>query len=172
MRLDDSVQNRRQSKFTDAWRQFLRAYNLLQFAPGLEVITTEQLVVPEDRDVASAPAVASPRRRRRPSTIPAVSPTKLSEKLLAELHEAKESLWPVLEQCAAAGAPMPHITYEAEEGECEIEVGWPDLLVGLYLETVEHQKASAEKLAGEGWTLFREGEASFEALSRVLKLKG
>src|SRR5690606_29516790 len=43
LRLDDRAERRRDPEFQEAWRRFLQAWNVLQFLPGAEAVTSEGL---------------------------------------------------------------------------------------------------------------------------------
>ena len=170
LRLDDASGKRRQKGFLSCWRQFLRAHNVMQFLPGLEVVTTEQI---DDFVPHEEPAEAAAGRRKRPSTLPVTAALALSKEVLADLHEADESLWPQLEQLVAGGAIAPEIPYEhGDENDWGIEVGWLDAKVGVFLSSDDWQSESAEVLRRAGWTLFEASDAGLGSLRKALGMKG
>ncbi|WP_437737336.1 DEAD/DEAH box helicase [Sorangium sp. So ce1335] len=157
LRLEDGAEQRSRPQFQTAWRQLLRAWNLLQALPGTFITSFEQI---ED---AAAPVV-----RLYPEHAPSVGgllraaervngrrgalPDDVDERI-AEIGDerAREAVRAVVRR----GAVVPEIPYELrlpKRGAVgDVEIGWAARRVGAYL---DHQRETAERLRADGWTLF------------------
>src|SRR5690606_15956754 len=165
LRLDDRADARKSPRFQSTWRQFLHAYNLLQFLPGLSVVTTEQLQPASDGS-------ARPPAPREEVLLQAAEPHAVSAAWLKDINElTDEALRPLVEQIARSGFSEFQIPYEVMGhygSEGQIEVGWPAQKVGIYF---DHERHLAQRLEADGWTLFQ-AEARLELERLLAALKG
>ncbi|MFW6023537.1 MAG: Zn-binding domain-containing protein, partial [Myxococcota bacterium] len=167
LRLDDRGPARSASGFADLWRQVLRAHNLLQFLSEVEVVTAEQLL-PE---VAGAAESGRPRPYEQVASEPP-APSLVADRegaftreALEALDNVDESLREPLRRMMRLGVPVPAVPYEhgggSEGVQAQIELGWPDRRVGVYL---EDEVDDAARLREEGWTLWPATELDERAL--------
>jgi DEAD/DEAH box helicase domain-containing protein len=157
LRLADGAEQRRRPQFQTAWRQALRAYNLLQALPGTQVVSLEQLSEP----IAPVVQLYPMRPPSAEGLLHAAESTERREALLpAEVEEriaeiGDERARAAVRAVVRRGAPAPEIPYEVRvprRGTIgDIEIGWAEARVGAYL---DHQRETAERLRQEGWRLF------------------
>jgi len=151
LRLADSHAHRAKKNYTSSWRMFLRAYNLLQFLPNVQVVTEEQLTGVEAELVERpAPSVVVPLVRLE-------VPGELSsdaEALLSELHSTAPEWAVAVRQVMLAGHRRLVLPHEVRTNACsgDIELAWPARKVGAYLDDQRHV---ADHLLGQGWTLYQ-----------------
>ncbi|MFW5876260.1 MAG: hypothetical protein ACOCXM_05950, partial [Myxococcota bacterium] len=173
LRLDDGAPMRSTSGFPDLWRQVLRAHNLLQFLPAVEVVTTEQLL-----PVLGAVPESGPPRPYEQVTSEPPAPSMVADREGAFTREALEALDNVdaslqepLRRMMRLGVAVPSVPYEhgggAQGVQAQIELGWPDRKVGVCL---EDEAQDAERLREEGWTVWFAEDIDERAL--VARLTG
>ncbi len=157
LRLDDRAERRKTGTFQIVWRQALRAWNLLQALPGAVIASAEQLAdLAADEGVVGAvrtKALSEAPPRRAPSVAPPGALPEEAEGVLAEIQDGGARQ--VVRGVVSRGAKLPQVPYEVSEGMKgtigDIEVGWPDERVGVYL---DEQREAADRLRSQGWTLF------------------
>lgn len=165
LRLDDQAEKRSHDAFISAWRQFLRAYNLLQFLPNVAVVTQEQLsgadnevaVLGAAKADAAGPAYTHPQTQLMAADVRARRVEELASAVRELLEElASDDVRGLVAEAAGAGFLEFQVPYELlgqrvgqETGS--IEVGWPEQRVGLFF---ERERASAARLEAAGWRLF------------------
>ena len=161
MRLDDTLERRGQESFVAAWRGWLRAHAALFGLPGLEVVTTEQLLASAALELSPAPVIAK--------AAEAVAGGMLTERAREEIAQADERVRAVLERAMLAGAPLPEIPYEHGDGadgfDAQLEVGWPHAKVALAL---PDEAGDAAALREQGWTVLEAVDLDERALHAAL----
>ena len=157
LRLEDGAERRSRPTFQTAWRQVLRAWNLLQTLPGARVMSQEQLGDSAGEVVQLYPLAAASNDTllRAASKAPepyGALPAGARERIAEIVNELART---VVLTAVHRGAPVPEVPYEVrlpKRGTIgEIEIGWAALRVGAYL---DGQRETAERLRAEGWTLF------------------
>lgn len=149
VRVDDRAERRGQQDFLVAWRQSLRALNLMQFLPGLRLATTEQL---------GASGRVSEHPRYPTADEPILRAADIAKGgrevgLMGELRSerARKALATLLE----AGLTPPRVPCELidpREGIlAEVEMGWPERRIALYL---ADEEGEVEAFADAGWQMF------------------
>jgi DEAD/DEAH box helicase domain-containing protein len=175
LRIDDRSERRRTPGFQTAWRQALRAWNLLQALPGAACASSEQIAHSSGNAAAAttAPAEAVSTSPPRTPASPSVAATLSDEAegVLAEIRD--EEARAVVRAVVLAGAPLPAVPYETMVGlrgnAGDVELGWADVRVGGYL---DEQREAAEALRAQGWTLFPiEAGLTVTALLRALRIE-
>jgi DEAD/DEAH box helicase domain-containing protein len=157
LRLEDGAERRSRPTFQTAWRQVLRAWNVLQTLPGARVTSYEQLGDSVGEVVRLYPVVAGSNDTLLRVASNAPEPFGAlpagAEERIAEIGD--ELARSVVLTAVRWGAAVPEVPYEVrlpKRGTIgEIEIGWAALRVGAYLDP---QRETAERLLGEGWTLF------------------
>jgi DEAD/DEAH box helicase domain-containing protein len=157
LRLEDGAEQRQRPQFQTAWRQLLRAWNLLQALPGTVVTSLEQLgdevapvvqIYPVRGAATEMLAMAAEKVAAPPGALP-----REAEERIAEIGDEKARA--VVRAVVRRGASVPELPYElrvARRGTIgDIEMGWAAQRVGAYL---DHQGDTADRLRTEGWTLF------------------
>jgi len=166
LRLHDRYAQRQTEGFRKAWLAWMRGQVFLQFLPGLEFVSDEQI----------DPPVIEVLSERAPAAVPYITPKAKEPQILvaADVHVGSKALrrpapprpdfeWilndldpsthPILRLAQEHGfgdfsAPFEVLGQNGVEGE--IEVAWPEAQVGLYL---DQQSEMARRLEREGWRL-------------------
>jgi DEAD/DEAH box helicase domain-containing protein len=138
LRLDDTHAARQAETFAPTWRKALQTFNLLQFLPRFEAVTTEQLLGDEDpafETIAPEP-VASP---------PAPRPD------LPDYHPRAYpgELWELLQAVLTAGLPPPDAFPEELPSGLPADLMWTKHRVALLAEADEDLSEDREA----GWTV-------------------
>jgi DEAD/DEAH box helicase domain-containing protein len=169
MRLHDRHVQRQSEGYRKAWLAWMRAQAFLQFLPGVELVSDEQIDPPAIEFVSEAPPPpratviyakvpieATPmlvaadvhvgaKLLRRPA------PTRPEfERILKELDESTHPLLRAANERGFGDFATPYEVIGLNGGEGEIEVGWPEAQIGLYL---DQQSEMARRLEREGWRL-------------------
>jgi len=146
LQLNDSAEARSNARFEAGWRQWLRAWNLLQHLPGAQLATT-RLAVEEDI------LRPEPVTHRRPG------PERGLDARLVEAQEiqdetARASVTEVLKRIPQLNSLAVPLELRSVEGvvDVDLEFGWRDLRVAAYFET---ERSAADALRAAGWTLFQ-----------------
>lgn len=168
LRLDDRAQCRATPSFELAWRLWLRAWNLLQVLPNAAFVTTEALTGVDGPGVALESEPPAPEGAILPSAV--ASDARLL--VIRELMDADAGI--VLTQLLQKHPTLPAPTVPLElrrpthSVDGDLELGWPNLKVAAYF---DEQRAAAEALAAQGWTVFSiERKLDVAALERALRL--
>ena len=169
LRLSDSADHRKRREYQRSWRLFLRAYNLLQFLPNLQVVTDEQLLggVPELHDSESASL--APLAPLAATQADSGSLSDGQRALLEEVIELGDAAFAAVRGALLAGYAGLAVPYEVLElgNEGAIELGWAVQKVGAYL---DEQRHTAALLESRGWSLFKiEAGLDAEALIAALE---
>jgi hypothetical protein len=146
--LNDSKEARSNARFEASWRQWLRAWNLLQQLPDARLVTS----------VSGAESVAPPAPAKVSEAPQPPAPLSL-EARLAEVSEvsdeaARVALVDLLNRLPALQAPSVPLELRAPTAELDVdlEFGWRALKVAGYF---ENERAAAEALTAKGWVLFQ-----------------
>ncbi len=167
LRLADSADNRQRPAYLRSWRFFLRAYNLLQFLPNVQVVTQEQLLgaVPDLDSIR--PLLDAPRSMPR-AGLGEVEVPPVQKELLEELTDLGDGIVEAVRAALLAGYSDLAVPFEVLEpgSEGAIELGWVAQKVGAYLDPQRH---TAALLESRGRTLFKieaglDGASLIEAL--------
>ncbi|MCA9642305.1 MAG: hypothetical protein KC492_16500, partial [Myxococcales bacterium] len=163
LRLDDRAEKRQHPAFIPAWRQFLRAYNVLQSLPNIAVVTREQLddtqaVVAVLGETAAAPKYSSPPTQTLlAADVGGHRLEELPEAVTEQLEElAGDDVRALVTEAAHLGfvefaVPFELVSESLSAETASIEVGWEAQKVGLYF---ERERSSAKRLEEAGWRLF------------------
>lgn len=165
LRLEDDAAARRAPTFEASWRQWLRAWNLLQALPGASLVTRYTTRATE----ALAPSVPPP----RPASIGPVAPGSSADPRLAaaqEITDAEAARVVASLLALHPELPAPDVPFElrppAHPVTGDVELAWPDRRVAAHL---HEQSAAAAALEAAGWTVFAiERGLDADQLSRAL----
>ncbi|MCP4119757.1 MAG: DEAD/DEAH box helicase [Desulfobacteraceae bacterium] len=163
--LEDGEMSLGSEDFEPLWNGFLRAYNLMQFLPGVLFLTRQGLV---DHYYDSLSLKSS-----HVDLIPDESGKEESSEAWTEVRElVSEKLYSLVDDLESKGADVPLVGEEFESGGeviGELELAWHNRKIGIYESSAEEIK---EKLITEGWRLFSieeaalHPEATIEALTK------
>lgn len=149
LQLSDAFESRKSGRFEASWRQWLRAWNLLQQLPNARLVTTR----PAFDEEADQPPGAEPARQQ------AVVPTGGGERRLAEADEigdekARTAVKEVLLRHTTLEPPsVPLELRTLDIGlDADLEFGWASYKIAGYFET---ERAAADALVAAGWTMFQ-----------------
>jgi DEAD/DEAH box helicase domain-containing protein len=146
--LDDSRESRTSGRFETSWRQWLRAWNLLQHLPKARLVTTSGGA--EEPEVASVP----PRVTSAAASTPADSEQRLKEADEITDETARLAVREIL--LRHPELPVPAVPLELRTLgiglEADLEFGWIERKVAGYFET---ERAAAEELRTRGWTVLQ-----------------
>ncbi|MBK7823494.1 MAG: DEAD/DEAH box helicase [Tessaracoccus sp.] len=164
VRLEDDAPARSAPTYELAWRQWLRAWNLLQAVPGAALVTG--VGASELEPVAAPAATVAP---------PAAPAAHADDPRLVTVREvgdvdAVKVLTSLIERYPGLEAPAVPFELRAPAFAVsgDVEVGWPTRKVAAHL---DHQAAEAAALAAAGWTVFLiERGVTVEALAAALGL--
>jgi hypothetical protein len=161
LQLNDSLESRKSARFEASWRQWLRAWNLLQLLPNARLVTTrptfdEALDRQEPtRDRAGVRAVGNEQRFAEAQEIG-------DERARAAVIEV------LLRHSALAPPSVPLELRTLGIGvDADLEFGWSKFRVAGYFEP---ERAAAETLQAAGWTIFQieRGVAASELEDAIL----
>ncbi|HYD49558.1 MAG TPA: hypothetical protein VEB21_14475 [Terriglobales bacterium] len=155
LRLMDEAARRADAAFEESWRTFLHAWNVMQFHPQVEVVSSEMLD-------ATAPAAAPAWQVSAEAAEGQLQDSGLGEVYLtAEAKELITGLGPL-------DVPAPVVAYEldAQDGRCgaEADLAWPEARVAVL---AARQVEDAEIFLRAGWKVLQHpttAEAVLEAL--------
>ena len=145
LRLEDQAEHRRQPAFESSWRQWLRAWNLLQALPGARMVTQEAIAKRVEADV--------PVRAMTPVEAPVRNEKALHDLLRnLDVEDLKRVLAELLTK--HPGKPLPTIPFElrrpAWRVEDDVEVAFEGERVALYLDA---QQKGADALKEAKWKI-------------------
>ncbi|MFH0946926.1 MAG: Zn-binding domain-containing protein [Planctomycetota bacterium] len=145
LRLFDQQAQRADPLFEVAWRTLLRAWNVLQFHDGIEVVTSEYLE-------AQYPVA----EERTAQPLAAETAATAEDAALEELLDNAISISrPLIRAVAGKELPLPELGYslEAAAARCapEADLAWPALRVAVLDERQAEDRGLFDK---EGWTVF------------------
>ena len=159
LRLEDSWEARKQGSFLSAWRQFLQAWNLLQFVEGSFATSTEDLLA--RRGLAGEFDLA---QQAEPASEAAESPDLTSWK--AEGLSEDEAV--LLEAVATSEGLRGQPGYELEgrSGRCGAEClfGWPEAQVAIVGQDYPEDRDAFHKA---GWVTLLEGATTAEVIEAI-----
>ena len=161
LRLEDHADARGADGFEASWRQWLRAWNLLQVLPGAALVTRDG-VTPAPRQTAPPPSAA---------TKAAVVPQGPADPRLAAADEIADAgtrsvVRALLLQHPSLQAPRVPLELRAptDSIEGDVELAWPEHQVGAYF---DRDADLAEQLRERGWKMLaierRPDQAAFES---------
>ncbi len=164
LRLFDEQALRESTDFVAEWRGFLQAWNLLQFQPNVEVVSSELLM--EIEPEATLPQLHPGSLAAEPG--PEYGAAK-DEELESFLEWVSEAAGFLVRAVRAEGLPLPAEDFELEipGGGCgpEPELAWPDQKVAVLS---DRQLEDREAFEEAGWQVF---ETSMEAAEIVAALR-
>lgn len=168
LRLFDEHVGREDSGFEPSWRQFLAAWNWMQFHAETKVYTSEGLQrdgvqAVDTADLAAEGGGSKPYRPAADGGQP-----KLVE-LLGFI--ADETCRELVRAIATQGVELPEAGYEVEVGGRvlgDVELAWPGKKVAV---TVAGQEDAGRSLQAQGWVIFASDVQPTE-LKQALKPQG
>jgi DEAD/DEAH box helicase domain-containing protein len=150
LELDDSQQARSSARFEAPWRQWLRAWNLLQHLPNARLVTSSPRAISEDALEPLVPSVAVPI---------SVRPGMSAERRILEAEQiadesARSAVIAVLNRLPTL--PSPSVPLELRTPlacvDADLEFGWLALRIAGHFES---ERSAADALRADGWTLFQ-----------------
>jgi DEAD/DEAH box helicase domain-containing protein len=167
LRLFDEHSARQEPSFENSWRQFLSAWNWLQFHAETKVYTSEGLIQDGVQPIDTADLAAEGGSKGYKPAL-AIDQPKVVELLGLITDEACRVLVRAL---VVLGVELPEPGYEVEEAGRvvgDVELAWPVRKVAV---TVPGQADAARSLESQGWRIFT-SDTSPTDLKQTLKLQG
>lgn len=173
LRIFDEYPARHDAEFEASWRAFFHAWNLLQFHPSTDVVSSEWLAA---EGAAIEPPDAGPvtpaKRRTQEVAIVQDDGPPLSADYLA-LRSEFEELRMLVPLLAAAGLPAPEEFPGVGSPTIEVEsiVAWPEYRIAVALELGDDDLRA---WSAHGWTAFtpEQSDAIVAAVAAARDAKG
>ena len=163
LRLFDAKQDRVAKGFEKEWRQWLHAWNLLQFLDNVDVTSTELLVRSPDEEVIELQMVAEEMIDSAEIQAPVIdTPAEILDFIV-------EAAKPLVQEVLSNRLLLPEVEYELamNSGRCgpTAELAWPDVKICVLF---DQQLQDKNKFQAEGWVVFT-GPLSEEAIHQILE---